>query len=689
MMRCLNLVFFVFLSLYSLVVKAQAEIDSLEGLLNDPPTQDTVRVNLLLDLAQKFVDSNKDLFFKTVNEAVKISSEINYTKGQAEGHRLSSGYYLRRGAYDSALIHSEKAYDLSDAMGDKRGLAIANRTFAIYYMLTDNYSKALDYSFRAIDQFEAIGDKENLSKTLNNVAGIFVILEEYDRALEYYGKASEIENKLGNQFIMASILANIGDIQIARGQFDQATEKLRQALLIAEEIKNPPLTTYVTTSLAKSLFRQGDNDNAKAYHEQSLAMTRKYGFNDLEIDNLIGLAEIYLDEREFSQAKDNLEAGLSLVQELGSLSRLNQVYKTMADLHRAMGNYKKAYEFLEKHKHASDSLFSEKNIVELTNLENQYEFEKEKEAIAAEQTKKDAVQQAAIEQQTQLRNIFIAGSSVLFILSLVAFRNLILKRKANKLLTIQKEEIQKQSEALAAINHQLEESNAAKDKFFRIISHDLRGPFSTIIGLSQLLLSTHTEFDQQQREEIIRRLVQSSTNANNLLENLLKWSMSQTGSLSFQPSQLSTQSIISNSMSLVGSAAADKKIELIDASKTDSEIHADKEQIETVLRNLISNSIKFTNENGAITVRSDQNSDETIFSVEDTGIGMEQGKIEKLFDVTEKISTLGTNKEVGTGLGLILCKEFVEMHKGRIWFESVLGKGSKFHFSIPKEMSAG
>lgn len=227
------------------------------------------------------------------------------------------------------------------------------------------------------------------------------------------------------------------------------------------------------------------------------------------------------------------------------------------------------------------------------------------------------------------------------------------------------------------------DANNTKDKFFSIISHDLKSPFNSILGFSDLLQENAYEYERDKIHKFASTINVSANKTFNLLENLLEWSRTQTGKIKFKPYRIIVEKIILNNIRQFHLPAEDKNIE-IKYKVTDAlEIIADENMLDTILRNLISNSIKFTQEGGKILITVTQNSEETYFSVEDNGVGITNEALKKLFKIEEKTSTEGTNKEVGTGLGLLLCKEFVEMHGGRIWVESEVGKGSEFKFVLP------
>ena len=233
-------------------------------------------------------------------------------------------------------------------------------------------------------------------------------------------------------------------------------------------------------------------------------------------------------------------------------------------------------------------------------------------------------------------------------------------------------------------NKELHQLNAEKDKFFSIIAHDLKSPFNAIIGFSDLLVAQVDKSNLKKIKEYASIIQQSSNRAMELLMNLMEWSQSQTGRLNFSPVNFELTKLIDETVLLLNDAAVQKSITITYQLPLITFVYADKAMISTVLRNLISNAIKFTESGGNIVISATESQNELTVSVKDSGIGISKDRIEKLFGLDESYSTTGTNNEKGTGLGLILCKEFVEKHQGKIWAESEVGIGSIFYFTIPR-----
>ncbi len=238
-------------------------------------------------------------------------------------------------------------------------------------------------------------------------------------------------------------------------------------------------------------------------------------------------------------------------------------------------------------------------------------------------------------------------------------------------------------EALKKSEVRLIELNATKDKFFNIIAHDLKNPFTCLLGSTELLTENVYKLDTEKIRELAHVLNDSAKSGYAILQNLLDWSRSQTGLIKFSPEKINLRNLVDENISELRLFSARKEIDMISEIQNDMYIFTDKNMINTVLRNLLSNAIKFTPRFGTVMIGTIINDTEVTVSVKDTGIGIPEENINELFRIDTKFTRPGTNKEQGTGLGLKLCKEFVEMQGGKIWVKSTVNKGSEFIFSIP------
>lgn len=237
-------------------------------------------------------------------------------------------------------------------------------------------------------------------------------------------------------------------------------------------------------------------------------------------------------------------------------------------------------------------------------------------------------------------------------------------------------------------NSKLTELNTSKDRFISILAHDLRNPFNSILGLLSLLANNVRTFNIDKVENLVQVVNASAKSTYNLLEEILNWARAQSGKTPFNPEQLNLSGLCENVYGNMQLMANNKNIVLKHTGIEGLFVYADKDMINTVLRNLISNALKYTMDGGIIDVSAKHIDSKIEVSISDNGVGIEKDILAKLFDISQKVSTDGTSNEKGTGLGLLLCKEFIETHGGKIWVESQLGKGSHFKFTLPNHQDS-
>lgn len=278
---------------------------------------------------------------------------------------------------------------------------------------------------------------------------------------------------------------------------------------------------------------------------------------------------------------------------------------------------------------------------------------------------------------------------ICFGLAIIQWRNNMTRFRQNRVIESQQETLAENYKQLLNSSEQLEELNSSKDKFFAILAHDLRGPISSTLALTELLEEGFFEKDESERKRMYKLLQSSLNTTGKLLENVLLWSRNQTGNLTFKPQHLNLHEVINNNISFLKIVAAQKDIQVHNFSDENIEILADLDMINTVFRNLISNALKFTPNFGKVELSSGFNDDETTqrkfvtIVIRDFGIGMNKKILNNLFKIDIKTISLGTNNEKGTGLGLIICQDFIHKHGGKLVVESQEGLGSTFSISLP------
>jgi signal transduction histidine kinase len=324
-----------------------------------------------------------------------------------------------------------------------------------------------------------------------------------------------------------------------------------------------------------------------------------------------------------------------------------------------------ALQHFEKYVEIKESILSYKNEIKLEDLKTKKEIELRNKQIEIQdlQIKSDS-------RKLYLLITITIASTILLVLFLWLY---IAKRKTTQL--------------LLGKNDEISNINKQKDKFFSIIAHDLRGPFIGFLGLTELLAEEINELDKDEIQFAAMNMRKSANNLNQLLDNLLEWSRMEQGLIPFSPKENNLDKVVNECVAPIMEIASKKDISIETNINQDLTIFADQNILQSVIRNILSNAVKFTPRNGTIKIEARKDSGNTIISIVDNGIGMDAKMVENIFTLDVKTNRRGTEDEPSTGLGLILCKEFVEKHNGKIWIESEVNKGSVFHFNFPHAIS--
>jgi signal transduction histidine kinase len=393
-------------------------------------------------------------------------------------------------------------------------------------------------------------------------------------------------------------------------------------------------------------------------------ISKKLGDNLGIVYPLIGLANIYYDLYDFNTAFKYAIDGYNAAVKADAFMEISEASNILHIIYAKQNNFQKAYEYLSIYNKYTDSIKSENMLRQIGRLETKYEFEKREKELKTE------------------RNSTIYGSIavVLFLLFIGAliYRSRTIQKNVNKVLIAQNEEIKLQ-------DLELKELNSQKDKFFSIIAHDLINPFHILLGISTTIIEEYDSMDDSTRLEHINLMRESSISGYQVLDNLLQWSRSRLKSLIAHPKNVSITNIIRDEIKNAKQSAESKSISLSLSDRPDLNyfVLADPAMMHVVIRNLIANAIKFTGKNGKIEVYNSYKDELITTAVSDNGMGIDDNVLSRLFRIDEQISTVGTEGESGSGLGLILCKEFVEKNNGKIWCDSIAGKGSTFYLSLP------
>lgn len=623
--------------------------------------------------------------------ALKLNkSEQNKMKIYSE---LAMVIYRRNA--DSGLALANKAFALNAKYQDKKIEADIHYGVALNYIVKSDYSKSLSNLYKSLAIYETLPDSIFISRTLNIIGVVFASSGDFDKGTYYAQQALDISTKLNLKTEMVKNLSNLGEMNLILQRISKANEYFYQAIAINKNIDDKAISMSLYTSIGNAYAQSKQYDTAIKYYKTAIKLAKALnrsineGYISMQIANIYynsatdssavrNIGSTNSKHRNLSIAIDYLNYSKTIFLNIQSINEIKDVYHSLYTMHKALGRSDSALHYFEMATVMNDSA----NKIETTRKLAKQESDR----ILS--VKEVQLKKAESDTMASRRLVYIIAIISIAIALALVWASITLKNK-KKLLSILEEKNAAISAAnieLDSLSKHLQEANATKDKFFSIIAHDLKSPFSGFINLTKFMSENIDEFSREELIDSSRTLNQSAVKLFKLLENLLEWSRLQRGITEFKPCSLSVHELVEDCLSVLQSIANQKGIAIHNRIDNTLTISADYRMIETLFRNLISNAIKFTPIAGEIEIGISPNESEKFITiyVKDGGIGIPTNIIDKLFTLGEYTSRLGTEGESSSGLGLILVKEFVEKHGGIIWVESEEGKGSNFYFTLPK-----
>ena len=659
---------------------AQNKIDSINRLINNRGN-DTIKVKLLL---QNTVPTYNLFGLKKAiplsEKALHIADSLDYKLGIAKYHRVLGLINIYESNIDDAIINYKKSLDTYISINNYEGTFECYNAFGVIYYTIGDFGLALDYFQKSLFYANKNQDKKGAAKAYSNIGRLYFDLSDYDKALEYYSKALE---KTNNNYITANSLSNIGQCYLIKKQYSKAEEYFNNSLKIFNKINETFGKAASHVYLGDLFVEQNNPILAKKHYLKVLSINKNIKNKELNCYSYLGLSKVYNLNQDYNKSN---EYALKAFNNSKDINNSNLIKKSALALSKSaehLGYYKKAFKFNNIYNKFKDSINNKNIIKKMAVSDFKIEAEKEKLEIMFKQKVKDQEFNQKIERQKYLSIILIIIIIGIATLGVIYYLSSKQKKRKNELLLIQQKEIKNQSIILRENNKKLKELNATKDTFFTIISHDLKNPFNTLMGLSKLVIDHPEDYSEEDKVEYFGYIYDSSIKTHKLLLNLLMWAKSQIGAIEYFPEHIQLHHFILKSISIYEEKVKLKNLTIELNISKNIEVFADKNMLEIVIRNLISNAIKFTPNNGIINIKASVSSKDVIVSIQDNGLGIEEEKIPFIFDIIQNKSTNGTNNEKGSGLGLLLCKEFVTRNQGNIWIESKKQIGTSVFFTIP------
>lgn len=607
-------------------VRAQKSPDSLRTLLRSHPKNDSARVDIINELA--------------------FASYLS---------RLSD-----------LEVYAASALTLAKKIGYKRGEGTAYEMQGIYYSLENGDPVASERFNRALKIFRNIHYTRGISHTLNHIGSYYELIQQEQQALAFYLKALKSYKGDDLPFEMG-LDASIGLAYVKLKDFTNADDYTNKMFVLAVKSKDTAQIASAYSNLAFINFTLGNHIIALDLVNKAFKLARRS--NKVTCKTIVQLntiaGKVYLDLRSYVKARNYLVRSLQLAKKINSPALTSENYLNIYRLDSAVKGYRDALRYLLLSKNIDDSLASDARNQQLALYRIKYEAERnmsDNQVLRAEKHNNQIV----IDQQRI--TVFLLAAGLGLIILMVIYLQFANKEILNKNSIIKKQ------------NTNLKHINVVKDKLFSVVSHDLRGPLLQMKGLLNLF-QTH-EVNDQEMKELTPKVQENLDKTLELVDNLLIWSKNQMQGFTVKPSQFDLYQLAQDNLQSFKNQALQKSIGISNDIELKLSVFADREMINIVLRNLISNAVKFTPEAGKIRISSSRTERLITISVDDTGVGVKKEVLERIFSFVN-LSTPGTLNEKGSGVGLKLCKDFVELNQGKIWMTKKETGGSVFSFSLP------
>ncbi len=689
-----------------------SERDSLFTVLSTHPQNDTVKVEILTGIGGPYAQSNIDSMEFYAVEGLAISEKLHYEKGistcsqqlslvflhkhesdkalkyfgvtlgflQKKGNKPKQAEILiymgdieyRDTRYAEAIGYYSKAIKVSEESGAFKQEGLALIDIGGIYTEQGSYAEALNYYLKGLAVFEKEHENSGVSMTLVNIANVYSAMGNYKLALEYINRSIPITKGVTDKEVIFSNMVNIATAYSQMKDYQNALAAFNNGLRMADTLGDRTWRNICLADIADIYFQTGDFDSA--YLKYTRLVNSGLEDTSVLVTAKCAIGEILLKKGKYNEAITELLPILSLSTKKHIKQSIFDAAKSLTGAYEALHDYKNALLYEKVIYDYRDSLNNDKIYKRIQQLQFDYELVKKEQEIAL--LKKDTL--IAASDSAKEKVIVLSLLAGLVLLGAI----IIILNKSRSHEKRRTEEIEKQKEDIQLQATQLKELSRFKDKTFSVLSHDLRSPLGLLT--STLMLLDNNVLTPDEFNMVMEELNNQLNSVNILLDNLLNWSKSYfQGKMSAKPELVAINNIVAQNIHLLHYIAASKNIMLVNNIGDSITAFCDPGQIDIVTRNLISNALKFTKENGTITISANHNGNEVQLTVADNGVGMAQEQLARIFTNTSVDSTYGTAGEKGIGLGLALCREFIKANNGNISAKSQLNKGTVITVTLP------
>jgi signal transduction histidine kinase/Tfp pilus assembly protein PilF len=633
-------------------LSSQGKLDSLLISIKDLTVPQ--KIKKLNDFTWDYRNILQEEAIKAAELTLSLSESIDDKPNRAKSLNFLSVLFRDQGEYEKSIALSTKALDIAQTAGDWEQQAYSNNNIGTIYRLKGNYPLALSYIYKALKIFEDNEDNVGKSYCTYNIGFVYLRQNNYEKALEYLEETVRLREIINDKEGAIKARGRAADVYVELGEYDKAIKIYHEVGKAYAALGDQKSLIYGLNGIATVYEKTKNYRKALPERYNALLISRKFNFIEGIVINssLIGVLEARLGN--YLKGKAYLDSALDITNKFSSSVFRLQVYKNYSDFYELQKNYNESYKYLKLYIDEKDSIAKQEKRTVVAEVE--YAYISNKKERETELIKRD------LDTQKTFIKYWIGITIILVVFAIAIGFLYKSKEKANKKLT---------------------ELNQLKDKFFSIVAHDLKNPFHVLINYSQILDEDKGELSKEERDQIISALAISSRNVYGLLENLLLWSRSQTNGVTVKSEATSFVKLIDEILMVLQEQAKLKNVKIIKELNYTDSINTDPDILKTVLRNLISNAIKYTTNDDWIKISSSFENNNLKITITDNGIGIDEKIRPQLFSLSNLSSTAGTSGEKGTGLGLIICREFVEKLGGKIWIEPNVPTGSRFIFTIP------
>jgi signal transduction histidine kinase len=609
-------------------------------------------------------------------KAKKFNIKLNDLNSRAS---IFSGEGLiaeKKGDFDEAIQKLTESLLLFKQLKNEKLVCGMNNNLANISRKQGNYLESITYFENALTSAERMNNPRLQGIILNNLANTYLDINDDDKAASLYKRSVSIIKDL-DKITCASLLLNLSLIQTNQKKYEVALKSLDSSLTIFRNLGRKSYIVNNLFNIAYNHLKLNNLPKAKVYYEEarSIAEETQDHYSSLFIYN--GLGEVYLKENKIDSAYYFALKAFSISKEIEALPEESSAAKLLYDISKSDGKTENALKYLEVYNKLKDSLFDDEKSKALGILEAELGFKSLKEQLELEKLNQQLENEVKVNQRETLILVLAFVFLVLIIVIILLLKIKKNKTKANDLLNQKNREIELK-------NLRLKESNLQKNKLFSIISHDLRSPVNSLSQIFDMYAAQH--ISDEEFKDWLPEINKNISSTRSLIDNLLNWASETLNKAQVEKSTFVLEPEVNSLYDLFYSALRDKNIQFENKITDDFKIYVDVNTLKLVIRNLISNAIKFCNAEDKISISATHFEKFDRICVQDTGIGMTSEVAKHLFNNSCITSSLGTNKEEGKGVGTVLCKTFIEENGGSIWVDfSEVGKGTRICFEVPTQ----